>query len=165
MCEISAIFRFEGDAGADLAELDRMHRAQRHRGPDGRGPRVRSLAPRPHSLLRNPAYQRAGGAQVHSDRNAIAHSVEAHIPYLDHRIVELCFSLPASHKVGFGRRKLLLFRTAKHYLPVRGVASKKKRRFVLMNNWMPLRDKHADALRDAHAARHGPNSPMATRQS
>jgi asparagine synthetase B (glutamine-hydrolysing) len=36
MCGISAIFRFEGDAGADLADLD-MHRAQRHRGPDGKG--------------------------------------------------------------------------------------------------------------------------------
>lgn len=37
MCEISANFRFEGDAGSDLADLDRMHRAQRHRGPDGEG--------------------------------------------------------------------------------------------------------------------------------
>jgi asparagine synthetase B (glutamine-hydrolysing) len=37
MCGISAIFRFEGDAGADLADLDLMHRAQRHRGLDGEG--------------------------------------------------------------------------------------------------------------------------------
>jgi asparagine synthetase B (glutamine-hydrolysing) len=37
MCGISAIFRFAGDAGADLSDLDLMHRAQRHRGPDGEG--------------------------------------------------------------------------------------------------------------------------------
>jgi asparagine synthetase B (glutamine-hydrolysing) len=37
MCGISAIFRFEGDAGADLADLDLMHRAQRYGGPDGEG--------------------------------------------------------------------------------------------------------------------------------
>jgi asparagine synthase (glutamine-hydrolysing) len=86
---------------------------------------------------------------MYSDRNAMAHSVEARFPYLDHRIVELCFSLPSAFKVGFGRRKLLLFETAKHYLPARVVASKEKRRFVLMSQWMPLRDTHAAALRDA----------------
>ena len=37
MCGISAILRLDGDAADDLADLDRMHRAQRHRGPDGEG--------------------------------------------------------------------------------------------------------------------------------
>jgi asparagine synthase (glutamine-hydrolysing) len=86
---------------------------------------------------------------MYGDRNAMAHSLEAHFPYLDHRIVELCFLHPVSYKVGFGRRKLLLFETAKHYLPARVVSSNEKRRFVLISNWMPMRDKHAAALRDA----------------
>src|SRR6516164_10868574 len=37
MCGISAILRLDGDAAMDLVDLDRMHRAQRHRGPDGQG--------------------------------------------------------------------------------------------------------------------------------
>ena len=37
MCGISAICRTEGDATGDLADLERMHDAQRHRGPDGEG--------------------------------------------------------------------------------------------------------------------------------
>jgi asparagine synthase (glutamine-hydrolysing) len=100
-------------------------------------------------LYRETRHTNVPAVLMYSDRNAMAHSVEARFPYLDHRIVELCFSLPASYKVGFGRRKLLLFETAKHYLPACVVESKEKRRFVLMNSWMPLRDKHAAALRDS----------------
>jgi asparagine synthetase B (glutamine-hydrolysing) len=109
--------------------------------------RDRSLLNR--MLYRETRHTNVPAVLMYSDRNAMAHSVEARFPYLDHRIVELCFSLAASYKVGFGRRKLLLLETAKHYLPARVVASKEKRRFVLMSNWMPLRDKHAAALRDA----------------
>jgi asparagine synthase (glutamine-hydrolysing) len=109
--------------------------------------RDRSLLNR--MLYRETRHTNVPAVLMYSDRNAMAHSVEARFPYLDHRIVELCFSLPAAYKVGFGRRKLLLFETAKHYLPARVVASREKRRFVLMNNWMPLRHRHAAALREA----------------
>ena len=37
MCGISAILRFAGNSTRDLADLLRMHDAQRHRGPDGEG--------------------------------------------------------------------------------------------------------------------------------
>jgi hypothetical protein len=69
--------------------------------------------------------------------------------YLDHRIVELCFSLPASYNVGFGLRKRLLHAVAKEYLPQRVLESGNKRRFVMMSNWMLLRGEHSAALRDA----------------
>jgi asparagine synthase (glutamine-hydrolysing) len=109
---------------------------------------------RDRSLLNRTLYRETRHANVptvlmYSDRNAMAHSVEVRFPYLDHRIVELCFSLPASYKVGFGRRKLLLFETAKHYLPARVVENQEKRPFPSINDWMPLRSKHAAALRDA----------------
>jgi asparagine synthase (glutamine-hydrolysing) len=79
----------------------------------------------------------------------MAHSVEARCPYFDHRIVELCFSLPTSYKVGFGQRKRLLHELAKDYLPKRMLESRDKRRFVMMSNWMPLRGEHSAAMRDA----------------
>jgi len=100
-------------------------------------------------LYRDTRHTNVPAVLMYSDRNAMAHSVEARFPYLDHRIVELCFSLPASYKVGFGRRKLLLFETARHYLPARVIADSRKHRFVPMSNWMPLRSKHAAAIRDA----------------
>ena len=94
-------------------------------------------------LYRETRHTNIPAVLMYSDRNAMAHSVEARFPYLDHRLVELCFSLPASYKVGFGRRKKLLFETARQHLPQMVVESKAKKRFVLMNNWMPLRGEHA----------------------
>jgi len=86
---------------------------------------------------------------MYSDRNAMAHSVEARFPYLDHRLVEFCCSLPASYKVGFGRRKKLLFELAKSCLPRSVIERKDKKMFVRLTNWMPLRDEYATAIRDA----------------
>jgi asparagine synthase (glutamine-hydrolysing) len=100
-------------------------------------------------LYRETRHTNVPAVLMYSDRNSMAHSVEARFPYLDHRIVELCFSLPASYKVGFGQRKRLLFETAKRYLPTSVIESKKKKQFVMMNNWMPLRGEHAATIRDA----------------
>jgi asparagine synthase (glutamine-hydrolysing) len=100
-------------------------------------------------LYRETRHTNVPAVLMYSDRNAMAHSVEARFPYLDHRIVEFCFSLPASYKVGFGRRKRLLFETAKHYLPASVIESKRKRQFVLMSNWMSLRGEHSTTIRDA----------------
>jgi asparagine synthase (glutamine-hydrolysing) len=100
-------------------------------------------------LYRETQHTNVPAVLMYSDRNAMAHSVEARFPYLDHRIVELSFSLPASYKVGFGRRKRLLLETAKQYLPASVIESKRKRQFVLMSNWMPLRGEHSTAIRDA----------------
>lgn len=100
-------------------------------------------------LYRETRHTNVPAVLMYSDRNSMAHSVEARFPYLDHRIIELCFSLPAPYKVGFGQRKRLLFETAKRYLPAGVIESKKKKQFVLMNNWMPLRGDHAAAIRDA----------------
>jgi asparagine synthase (glutamine-hydrolysing) len=79
----------------------------------------------------------------------MAHSVEARFPYLDHRLIEHCFSLPPKYKVGFGRRKRLLYDVAKTRLPPMVIENKQKMRFVLMNSWMPLRGEHAQTVRDA----------------
>jgi len=100
-------------------------------------------------LYRETRHTNVPAVLMYSDRNAMAHSVEARFPYLDHRIVELCFSLPASYKVGFGQRKRLLFETAKRYLPASVIENKRKKQFVLMSNWMPLRGEHAATIRDA----------------
>jgi asparagine synthase (glutamine-hydrolysing) len=52
-----------------------------------------------------------------TDRNAMAHSIEARVPYVDSRVVEFAFQLPDCYKVGDGRRKRILRLLAARYLP------------------------------------------------
>ena len=52
-----------------------------------------------------------------TDRNAMAHSIEARVPYIDRRIIEFAFQLPDRYKVGGGKRKRILRLLAERYLP------------------------------------------------
>jgi asparagine synthase (glutamine-hydrolysing) len=54
-----------------------------------------------------------------TDRNSMAHSLEARVPLLDHRLIELAFRLPPSFKVGEGMRKRVLRTIARRYVPDR----------------------------------------------
>jgi len=42
------------------------------------------------------------------DLNAMAFSIESRVPFLDHRLVQLCFSMPSDHKVYRGETKRIL---------------------------------------------------------
>jgi asparagine synthase (glutamine-hydrolysing) len=53
----------------------------------------------------------------YSDQLAMAHSIEVRTPFLDHRMVEFAFSLPASMKIRRGETKWLLKRVASRHLP------------------------------------------------
>jgi asparagine synthase (glutamine-hydrolysing) len=103
-------------------------------------------------LYRETRHTNVPAVLMYSDRNAMAHSVEARFPFLDHRIVEFCFSLPSSYKVGFGRRKRLLREASHDYVPRSVTNRRDKKFFVLLSNWMPLRERE-QAIRDA--SRHG----------
>ncbi len=57
---------------------------------------------------------------LHSeDRNSMAHSVEARVPYLDYRFVELVFSLGGRDLIDGGRTKAVLLRALGDLLPER----------------------------------------------
>jgi asparagine synthase (glutamine-hydrolysing) len=57
-----------------------------------------------------------------SDRNSMAHSIEARVPYVDRRIVEFAFQLPDRYKIGEGQRKLVLRKVGARHLPKEIVA-------------------------------------------
>ncbi len=86
---------------------------------------------------------------LYQDRSAMAHGVESRVPYLDHRIVELAFRMPAAHKAG-GDRKQVLRAVAREYLPPLVLNRTDKKTLVSRAGWMPLRA-HAHALRDMAA--------------
>jgi asparagine synthase (glutamine-hydrolysing) len=53
----------------------------------------------------------------YEDRNSMAHSLEARVPFLDHRLVELAFSLPGEELINAGRTKDIVRRALGDLLP------------------------------------------------
>jgi asparagine synthase (glutamine-hydrolysing) len=53
----------------------------------------------------------------YEDRNSMAHSLEARVPFLDYRLVELCFSLDGAQLIERGRTKAVLRRALEDLLP------------------------------------------------
>ena len=51
------------------------------------------------------------------DRNSMAHSIEARVPFLDHRLVELSIGLGDTHKIVYGDTKRVLRRAMCDTLP------------------------------------------------
>ncbi len=51
------------------------------------------------------------------DRNAMAHSIESRVPFLDYRLVELCFALPPRQKIRDGVTKFVLRQAMAGILP------------------------------------------------
>jgi asparagine synthase (glutamine-hydrolysing) len=63
---------------------------------------------------------RWGNAKVvldYGDKSAMAHSVEARVPYFDRALVEFAFSLPDDYKVDGTQRKRILRDVARSLLP------------------------------------------------
>lgn len=53
----------------------------------------------------------------YEDRNSMAHSLESRVPFLDHRIVELAFSIPEKLMIHKGWSKYLLRKSMSNILP------------------------------------------------
>ncbi len=53
------------------------------------------------------------------DRNSMAHSIEARVPFLDHRLVEFCFRLPFDYKVHGATTKEVMREGLRDVLPER----------------------------------------------
>ncbi|MCO6491598.1 MAG: asparagine synthase (glutamine-hydrolyzing) [Phaeodactylibacter sp.] len=53
----------------------------------------------------------------YEDRSAMANGVESRLPFMDHRLVEYCLSLPAGDKIRYGIRKYILRRAMQGQLP------------------------------------------------
>lgn len=66
----------------------------------------------------------------YEDRNSMAHSLEARVPFLDHRLVELVFSLPGEELIRGGRTKDVLRRAVTDWLPPSVAARRDKLGFV-----------------------------------
>jgi asparagine synthase (glutamine-hydrolysing) len=85
------------------------------------------------------------------DKMSMANSLEGRAPYLDHRLVEFAFNLPAELKLGPNSEKLALRQAFGDRLPL-GIGQRPKQGFVLpMRRW--LSGELRELLRDASAER------------
>jgi asparagine synthase (glutamine-hydrolysing) len=66
----------------------------------------------------------------YEDRNSMAHSLEARVPLLDHRLVQLAFSLPGNELIRRGVTKSVLRRALADLLPPEVSARRDKLGFV-----------------------------------
>ena len=86
------------------------------------------------------------------DRNSMAHSIEGRVPYLDHRVVELAFSLPSETKVAGVQPKDVLRKAVADVLPPEILARRDKVGFRADTSAThAFATRHADALRDARS--------------
>ena len=87
----------------------------------------------------------------YGDRNAMAHSIEARVPYFDRVFVELMFSLPDTFKIGNGDRKRALRDVARRYVPPEITERADRMGYGTPDEAMirgPLSDVIADAVND-----------------
>ena len=70
------------------------------------------------------------------DRASMAVSLEARVPWLDHRLVEFAFSLPSNVRIRNGRKKHLPKELARKLLPKDLPIERKKGFCIPINEWM-----------------------------
>ncbi|MGH7544420.1 MAG: asparagine synthase-related protein, partial [Gemmatimonadota bacterium] len=73
---------------------------------------------------------------VKVDRMSMACSLEARVPLLDHRLVELAFQVPPDLKVRGGRTKILLKRVAARHVPPECVYRPKEGFSIPLKHWL-----------------------------
>jgi asparagine synthase (glutamine-hydrolysing) len=100
---------------------------------------------------------------VKTDRMSMAASIEARVPFLDHRLVEFTAGLPASVKVKSLGTKALLRRALRRDLPAATLRRPKRAFLVPLNQWLrgELRDLVDDTLTSATARARGLFQPAA----
>jgi asparagine synthase (glutamine-hydrolysing) len=92
------------------------------------------------------------------DKMTMLNSVEARVPYLDHRIVELAFQLPPALKTGGGISKRILKRVASGIVPSKFITRRKIGFDVPLSRWLreePLKSWGERLILDSRLHRRG----------
>jgi asparagine synthase (glutamine-hydrolysing) len=88
----------------------------------------------------------------YEDRNSMAHSLEARVPFLDYRLVEFAFSLPPEQLISSGTTKVVLRAGLAELLPPMIAARTDKLGFVTPGGRF-LRDAVGDLAQEVFSSR------------
>ncbi len=94
----------------------------------------------------------------YEDRNSMAFSLESRTPFLDYRLVEFCFSLPAEFKISGAETKLVLRRAMSGLMPREVVERRDKLGFPTpVSHWFrnELKDWVESVFRDSRFRERG----------
>jgi len=94
---------------------------------------------------------------VKADKMTMAASVELRVPFLDHKLVEFCLSLPDNLRLHGDTGKYLLKRVARQWLPEEIIYRKKQGFPVPISKWFrnELYERVAEVLLDRSASQRG----------
>ncbi|MBD3264273.1 MAG: asparagine synthase (glutamine-hydrolyzing) [Candidatus Omnitrophica bacterium] len=92
-----------------------------------------------------------------TDRFSMAHSLEARVPYLDHRLVEFIMRIPPQVRTHPGKLKYLFIKSLKGVLSPEVIKAPKKYFVLPVDRWLkgPLRSKLNHYLGEAYLAKQG----------
>jgi len=103
---------------------------------------------------------------LRQDKNTMAHSLELRCPFLDHRIIELAFKMPARMKIRRGVDKWIERDLARKLLPADNVVRSKNPFYFPLEFFResaPMRELIALTLDDARVRRRGYFDPARVR--
>ena len=103
---------------------------------------------------------------IKADKMTMAASVELRVPFLDHKLIEFCLSLPDEMRLNGNIGKYLLKRTAERWLP-KSIIYRKKQGFpVPISQWFrdKLYDRVAEVLLDTRTLNRGYFRPEYVRE-
>ncbi|NKE72130.1 asparagine synthase (glutamine-hydrolyzing) [Candidatus Manganitrophus noduliformans] len=92
-----------------------------------------------------------------SDRLSMHHSLELRVPFVDHELVEFCATIPSSMKIRFFKKKYLLKKIARSFLPSEVINHRKQGFASPMASWLrnDLRGYSRDLLSEDNLNRNG----------
>jgi asparagine synthase (glutamine-hydrolysing) len=81
-------------------------------------------------------YRLQDSIELHLDRGAMAYSLEARVPFLDHELVEFCARIPPRIKMKWLREKYILRRAMERILPREITRLRKRPLAVPLVEWL-----------------------------
>jgi asparagine synthase (glutamine-hydrolysing) len=92
-----------------------------------------------------------------TDRMSMHHSLEVRVPFLDHKLVEFCATIPPEMKIRWFQKKYLLKKATKNLLPKEVIRHRKQGFVGPMTRWLQgdLKPYVLNTLSEKNLHRHG----------
>ena len=101
-----------------------------------------------------------------TDRLSMHHALEVRVPFLDHKFMEFCATIPADLKTRWLQKKYLLKRASRSYLPKEVIRHRKQGFVGPMTSWLKgeLKPLVQNTLAEPNLAKHGYLNPATVKR-